>query len=82
MDAKHGRLYYSNMGTTHVSNKLYTWHRIETIKFDGTGLRTVVTRAEKPRALWIDTDNKYVTSVAINITRWQHMYAHNDQESF
>ncbi|KAI0213066.1 hypothetical protein LSAT2_001943 [Lamellibrachia satsuma] len=60
VDAKHGRLYYSNMGTTHVSNKLYTWHRIETIKFDGTGLRTVITRAEKPRALWIDTSTNHL----------------------
>ncbi|KAI0212701.1 hypothetical protein LSAT2_002356 [Lamellibrachia satsuma] len=64
VDANHGRLYYSNMGTTHVSNKLYTWHRIETIKFDGTGLRTVVTRAEKLRALWIytSTNHLYYTS--------------------
>jgi len=58
VDAKHGRLYYSNMGTTHVNGTAYTWHRIDTIKFDGTGQRTVVTRAEKPRALAIDADNK------------------------
>lgn len=60
VDAKHGRLYYSNMGTTHVNGMAYTWHHIETIKFDGSGRRTVVTRAEKPRALWIDTDHNHL----------------------
>ena len=48
------RLYFSNMDMVEISGATYSWHKIEAIGLDGTGRRTVVETAEKPRGLFID----------------------------
>ena len=57
------RLYFSNMDMVAITGVSYSWHKIEAIGLDGTGRRTVVETAEKPRGLFIDQEKRYSLSI-------------------
>ena len=56
MDYVNRRLYYTNTGSQTVEDKEYSWHKIETVQVDSTvtKVRTIVSNADRPRALTVD----------------------------
>ena len=41
-----------------IDGTAFTWHKIEMIGLDGSGRRTAINNVEKPRAVFVDTDER------------------------
>ena len=61
LDHVNRRLYYTNIGSVTVGSDVYSWHKIETVRVDPqlsvkvlTMVRTIVTNADRPRAIAVD----------------------------
>jgi hypothetical protein len=53
------RLYFTNMGYSEpgLDGSVYAWHRVEMVSLDKAQRKTVITNAERPRGLDMDTEN-------------------------
>ena len=59
LDRVNRRLYYTNIGSVTIDNEAYSWHKIETIRVGSlaTKVRTIVSHADRPRAIAVDASN-------------------------
>ncbi len=57
LDSVNRNLYFVNLGEVMtVAGVMFRWHKIEVAPLSGGAIRTVVTSAEKPRGLYVDSE--------------------------